>query len=472
MLVANFVSNNPSMGSTRTLEDFGKLLGTKTYKLGILAKLYPQNTISALTDLLGNVWMGEEKKKMGGFQSIDSDFYEWEIETNQIKRVPFAAVPVENGADGSEIEMIFPENYYQLHEIFKIEESGQQCFVVAPPTRKADNMWSVLVRLIDDDYSSVLDPSACQIGMMTRWIGNAKPELNDCGFTKYTSNVEKMRNCMTLIRVDETYSAKYKLMEDTLIKIGQGANQGCLTETIYRMDPMKKVLMDNFMLAREQMLLLAKGNVNVDGKATISDRATGRQIPIGEGLIPQLERFCSKHVASKVTINTFQTVISQMVQKAENPVGNHFIFVANEQMWTIFNRVLFKFLADFKTDGALFYSKTNGIGYKVGATFSSYEFAGNTVSFTVNRALTREYTMPFAMCIDFTGGKTNANPPVNLYTLKGKDLIFNTLKGVGMEDGEVASMVAGGAMTAQGYASIAVTNPYRSFLLYSMENPY
>lgn len=29
MLVANFVSNNPSMGSTRTLEDFGKLLGTK-----------------------------------------------------------------------------------------------------------------------------------------------------------------------------------------------------------------------------------------------------------------------------------------------------------------------------------------------------------------------------------------------------------------------------------------------------------
>lgn len=171
MLVANFVTNNPSMGSTRTLEDFGKLLGTKTYKLGILAKLYPQNTISALTDLLGNVWMGEEKKKMGGFQSIDSDFYEWEIETNQIKRVPFAAVPVENGADGSEIEMIFPENYYQLHEIFKIEESGQQCFVVAPPTRKADNMWSVLVRLIDDDYSSVLDASACQIGMMTRWIG-------------------------------------------------------------------------------------------------------------------------------------------------------------------------------------------------------------------------------------------------------------------------------------------------------------
>lgn len=79
MLVANFVSNNPSMGSTRTYEDFGKMLGTKAHKMGVLAKLYPQNTISALTDLLGNVWMGEEKKKFGSFQSIDSDFYEWEI---------------------------------------------------------------------------------------------------------------------------------------------------------------------------------------------------------------------------------------------------------------------------------------------------------------------------------------------------------------------------------------------------------
>lgn len=79
MLVANFVSNNPNMGSTRTMEDFNKFLGQKNYKLGILAKLYPNNTISALTDLLGNVWMGEEKKKLGGFQSIDSDFYEWEI---------------------------------------------------------------------------------------------------------------------------------------------------------------------------------------------------------------------------------------------------------------------------------------------------------------------------------------------------------------------------------------------------------
>lgn len=56
--------------------------------------------------------------------------------------------------------------------------------------------------------------------------------------------------------------------------------------------------------------------------------------------------------------------------------------------------------------------------------------------------------MPFAMCIDLTAGKTNGNPAINLFTLKGKDFIFNTLRGVGMEDGDVATLVAGGAITA------------------------
>lgn len=189
-------------------------------------------------------------------------------------------------------------------------------------------------------------------------------------------------------------------------------------------------------------------------------------------LIPQVEKYCSKHVASKITVNTLQLVMSEMAQKADSPIGNHWIFACNEQFWAIFNRRLAKYLEEFKTDGTLFYSKANGVGYKVGATFSSYEFAGNTISFTVNRALTREYKLPFAMCIDFTGGRTGSTAPINLYTLKGKDLVFNTLQGVGERDGEVSTLVAGSAMTAQGYASIAVTNPYRSFLLYSTETVY
>ena len=80
MLLANFTTVRPEMGRTRTYEDWSKFLGEKAHKMGIVAKLYPQNTISALTDLLGNVWMGDQKKKLGGFQSIDSTYFEWEVQ--------------------------------------------------------------------------------------------------------------------------------------------------------------------------------------------------------------------------------------------------------------------------------------------------------------------------------------------------------------------------------------------------------
>jgi hypothetical protein len=473
MLVANFVTNRPTMSDTRTYEDFSKFLGERPHRLGVVSRLYPELTATFLTESLRNIFYGETKKA-SGFQNIDSTYFEWEVETNYIKRIPFAAVPVEDGADGSEIEMIFPENYYQLHEIFKIEKTGQQCFVVSRPVRKSDKEWSVMVRLLDDDYSSILDKDGCQIGDTTRFIGNAKPELHDTGFVKYQSNIEKMRNYMTTVRVDDSYSSKYALMEDTFIKIGKGENQGCLTEKIYKLDPMKKNLIENFLYARENMILLAKGTIGVDGKSTLSDRGTGRPIYIGDGMIPQIERFASKYAANKVTINTFHTIISTMVEKAEKPTGNHFSFIVNERMWAIVQRVLGDYLANRHTDESYIWSRGGEGKYiKVGATFDAYEWGGNTVSFKVDRTLSREFPEPYALCIDLTTGKTSTQPPVAMYSLKGKDYIFNEVLGVGGrtggDSGVVSTPVAGGMMTIHGYAGIAVYNPYRSFILRAKE---
>lgn len=469
MLVANFVTNRPTMGDTRTYEDFSKFLGERPHRLGVVSRLYPELTATFLTESLRNIFYGDDKKAKG-FQNIDSTYFEWEVETNYIKRVPFAAVPVGDGKDGSEIEMIFPENYYQLHEIFKIEATGQQCFVVSRPVRKADNMWSVMVRLVDDDYSSELDFDGCNVGDLTRFIGNAKPELHDTGFVKYQSNVEKMCNYMTTVRVDDSYSSKYALMEDTFIKVGKGDGNGNVSEKIYRLEPMKKNLIQNFLYARENMILLAKGNIGVDGKATISDRSTGRPIYIGDGMIPQIERFASKYAGNRVTVNTFHTIISTMVEKAESPTGNHFCFMVNEKAWAIVQRVLGDYLANRHTDGAYLWSKGGEGKYiKVGATFDAYEWGGNTISFKVDRTLSREFVDPYFLCIDLTTGKTSTQPPVAMYSLKGKDYIFNEVLGVGGrsggDSGVVSSPVAGGMMTIHGYAGIAVYNPYRSFIM-------
>ena len=94
---------------------------------------------------------------------------------------------------------------------------------------------------------------------------------------------------------------------------------------------------------------------------------------------------------------------------------------------------------------------------------------GNTISFKVDRTLSREYLEPFAMCIDLTTGKASTQPPIAMYTLKGKDFVFNEVLGVGGrsggDNGVVSTPVAGGMMTIHGYAGVAVYNPYRSYII-------
>lgn len=114
-----------------------------------------------------------DAKSNNKYRSIDAMSFEFEIETNYIKRIEFADVPVGDGANGTEITMAFKERYYEKYDIFMIEKTRQQCFVTSRPVRKADNYYEVQVRLIDNDYSTVLDLDGCHIGDTTRFQSNA-----------------------------------------------------------------------------------------------------------------------------------------------------------------------------------------------------------------------------------------------------------------------------------------------------------
>lgn len=71
-------------------------------------------------------------------------------------------------------------------------------------------------------------------------------------------------------------------------------------------------------------------------------------------------------------------------------------------------------------------------GYvKVGATFDTYEWAGNSISFTVDRSLSREYpTKGYGLAIDLTADKTSGTPAIAKFALHGKDFITNKIIGV------------------------------------------
>lgn len=290
-------------------------------------------------------------------------------------------------------------------------------------------------------------------------------------YVKYQSNVEKHRGYISTHRVDDTYSALYKAMENVFISIGKGEGNGKMSETIYKMDTVEKNLLQNFLYVRNNGLLFNKCNVDKNGKATISDPDTGRPIYIGDGIIPQVERFASKYVYTTLTVDAFQTAMSMMCQKAESATGNKFIFLCNEKMWHDVQRNLSTWLANFKTCGTYLWSKAANGYVNVGATFDSYEFAGNTISFKVDRTFSREYgdNKGFGLFLDLTADKTSGTPAIEMFTLKGGDFISNKLPGVGgldgLSSGLVASTVAGSKLINWGYSGIAVFNPYRSFIL-------
>ena len=99
--------------------------------------------------------------------------------------------------------MHFKERQYEKYDIFKIDATHQQCQVVDRPQRKADDFWEYTVRLIDNDYSSVLDLSGCQVGMTTRFQSNAHPEMSEEGYIKYQS---KHTLLLIIARLYETAS--------------------------------------------------------------------------------------------------------------------------------------------------------------------------------------------------------------------------------------------------------------------------
>jgi hypothetical protein len=125
-----------------------------------------------------------DKSKSNSFQSINSFLVEWDIDVNFVKRLPILAIDG-NGVGGSEVIFHFPERYYEMYDVFVIEDTRQQAIVKTVPVRRSDACYEVVCQLIDNDYSESVDESV--IGMQTRFLTNHMPELHETGYSKYQS---------------------------------------------------------------------------------------------------------------------------------------------------------------------------------------------------------------------------------------------------------------------------------------------
>ena len=262
----------------------------------------------------------------------------------------------------------------------------------------------------------------------------------EVGYVKYQSNIERHRTMIGTHRVDIDYSAKYAAMEDHFINI---ANNG--KDYTYKLNAADKVAMDSFMEVRNNKLLFSKGNFDENGRVTLHDEI-GRPLVAAEGIIPQAERFATKFVFNKLNVRIFENALAEMADKADSATGNSFAFIVNKRMWDMIQRSLSSWVRDWKTS-AIFVWSQGAKGYvDLGATYQSYEFAGNTISFVLDRSLDLEFSKKaYGLMLDL--GTTDGAPGIQFFTFKGGQLIHNTIEGAGgmsgMKSGPVSSPVAG-----------------------------
>lgn len=294
-------------------------------------------------------------------------------------------------------------------------------------------------------------------------------------FTKYQSNIEKHRNWITEHRCDISFSSRYAQMEDQFIKISQGEGTGELKEKIFKLNKLERDLLDSFNTVKNNALLWQKTTMDKNGKSTLQTD-DGRPLIAGDGLIPQIERFASKFKYAKLNANVINTVMDQMNQKAAQATGNHYIFVVNDILWGQVNTSLGDWLKLWGSTPTMLYSKAQNAmvkaenPMKVGATFTSYEVSGNTVTFMVDRALTKEYpTKGYGICLDMSPDVVTNQPALAQFTLEGAEFVTSKYPGVGSIDGItsgiVSSPVAGSKLIVAGYAGIVHFAPYKSFIL-------
>ncbi len=453
-----------NQGNTRTVQHFNTLLGDKPHKLGLVATMYPDLAISTLTDALRNVYYNP-KSSSSNFQPINAMAVQWDIDVNYIHKVAIVADinTAQPGLNKAPFTIMLEQKYYDKNDTFTLENK-QQLLVVAPPRMQNARAWEHTVILVGNDYSKYVDIRFLKKGRITRFRSNYFPELSERGYTKYTSNTETHRNYMSRHRASESVSADFKIKEKVYLELAKKDGK-----EYFKLHSHEKDCLDTFMYARNNNQIFGETNFDVNGKCLDQDEQ-GRDIPMGDGVIAQIERYCDKFLYSKLSSTVLDDVLYSMVEKSDRPTGNTYVVICNERMYQQFGTIMkddFRFTNP--SDHTLFYSKEAG-KIKTGAEFDTYTVQGNTITFMPDRALSQEYdNYGYGIFLDTTADLKSGRPNVASFTLEGSEMVEGRVNGLGGQDGKTSGVVSTGVHGSEyhliGYSCAVVFNPYKSFVL-------
>ncbi len=454
----------PYGGDTKTLQTLGGLLGMKPEMSKSVVTLYPNLTLTQMTEALGKVYSNGKNTTSKNLNPIKSLSYEWMIKTHQIPIIRFAEACTQTGEGFAEFFVIFDRKYYSPHDTFKLENE-QQLFVTRKPESVGPGKWRYWVKIVGNSSTERINVNYTTRGKGTQYVSNYFPELSERGYNKYMYNIEKHRNYISRHRHGDSRSGDWAVLEDVYME-----HAGMY----FKQDSFEKHMMDLYYLTRERSFVFSKCNYDINGKCMHQDDE-GRDIPMGDGLIEQLKKFCGQQTYTTLTRQVLDDAIADVVSKLPKKTGNTIMcmtgFYGYQEVGALLEGIL-----SAKNEASYFFT-IEGKKVKVGAEFSSYTFQGNTLVFTVNEAMDTEISdvddqgrsLWSQSFIFFDAGSYDGEPNVSLITLDGRQLITGNLKGMGgmsgKESGDIGTTVDGSRTEILGYGSLKVANPYAAHII-------
>jgi len=465
----------------------GYIRHKKQYKQGLMA----------ITEGLGNVYV-ENAADMKKLEDIDTFSFTWDVETSQIPVITITRDLTDDATSGNPVTIYTESKYFSKYDIFALENT-QQLYVLTEPDRVAPNEYAYTCKLITTPRTgTAIQLAFATEGRTARYLYNAHPEWSEFGSIKHHYNTERHINWLTKIRSDQTYSNDFRatqdlyFMSDSDIKKAADVRGG--TYKIFKLDSVEQGVLDHFILSANNQLLFGRSFMDEKtGRSNIQVN-NNQDVIAGDGLIAQYERYAYYIDYNKLSVRDFQDAIEHISDKRGESQGNHITVIHNRKFsrqkanalqsaiqffapqnngtW-FFGRDDEKYADNY--DGMARYSslkrKTYPNPVAVGATFNTYIYEGNTITFVEDASLTSHYQdRGYAIFVD-TGiyeDEKGQVPGIHLKTLKGRALVKSHITGIGGIDGTTSGLASnaadGGRFVALGWRGLCVRNPYAAVI--------
>lgn len=451
----------PSWASdTKTVQTLGKVLEEKPHRLSQVVKVRPDLTMNILTDGLMQVYA-----KSGGtgkkFEPINTMQFTWDVENNFIPRIKFVASSNDTGEGGSLVRLIMQHKYYDPHDTFRLD-NGQILYVDKVPRRLSEFEWEYYCSLQGASANRRIDTAYTQKGKESMWMSNIHPEMSERGYSKFSLNSERHINYMSRHRVGDSFSGDAAARKQVFVQMA-GKNG----PEYAKMLNFEKKLMEEFLYVRNNNLLFSVSNFNEFGKCTKQDEQ-GRDLPAGDGVIPQAMRYGMKLGYSFFSTRVCKDMVVGAAERNGRAMGNTLTVVCNLRLYMQFHDAMEREHKALNIANNAALIRQDGKALKLGAHYNAYTIQGNDVIFMPDDTLTKMYPdQGFGICLNTVTPDGEAN--LQLVTLKGRQMISGTLEGMGGASGTKSGLISTSVDASEhhllGYSGAALLNPYATMIV-------